>query len=268
VSIKGLSKGFGENLLYKDMDLTVLRGERISIIGPNGCGKTTLLKMVAGEMEANQGTITLGHGVNMGYFAQHHSDMLSPQKTVIQEVYQVVPNESIGYVRAVLGAFLFSGGEVDKVIGVLSGGEKARVSLAKLLVKPGNLMVMDEPTNHLDISSSETLIDALEQYSGTLLFVSHNESFINRLATKIWDIEGREIVEYPGNLKEYYDHLEKSEIIWGQMEGTSKSSSFGERAKSERGASKESRKNKHDLAKQKKGSGPKNAGKFTTLSNR
>ena len=245
VSIKGLSKGFGENLLYKDMDLTVLRGERVAIIGPNGCGKTTLLKMVAGEMEADEGTINLGHGVDMGYFAQHHADMLSQQKTVIQEVCQVVPNESIGYVRAVLGAFLFSGGEVDKVIGVLSGGEKARVSLAKLLVKPGNLMVMDEPTNHLDISSSETLIDALEQYNGTLLFVSHNQSFINRLATKIWDLGGGEIVEYPGNLKEYYYHLEKGENIWSRMEGESKNSLFGEGPKPERVGSKELRKKKH-----------------------
>jgi len=147
----------------------------------------------------------------MGYFAQHHSDMLNLQKTVIQEVYKVVPDESIGFVRGVCGAFLFSGQDVDKVIGVLSGGEKARVSLAKLLVKPGNLMVMDEPTNHLDISSSEALINALSKYNGTLLFVSHNQSFIKRLATKIWDIRGGEIVEYPGNLTEYFCHIAGAE---------------------------------------------------------
>jgi ATP-binding cassette subfamily F protein 3 len=252
VSIKDVSKGFGDNLLYQDMNLTVLRGEKIAIIGPNGCGKTTLLKMVAGEMDADQGTITLGHGVNMGYFAQHHTDLLSLKNTVIEEVYQVVPNESVGYVRAVLGAFLFSGGDVDKVIGVLSGGEKARVSLAKLLVKPGNLMVMDEPSNHLDISSSETLIDALEQYRGTLLFVSHNQSFINRLATKIWDIRGGEIVAYPGNLREYYDHLEGSEIIGGRLEGTAKRFSLRERAMPKRGGSKESRKNKRDRKERKR----------------
>ncbi|MCD4754784.1 MAG: ABC-F family ATP-binding cassette domain-containing protein [Deltaproteobacteria bacterium] len=211
VSIKGMAKGFDEKPLYKDINLTVLRGERIAIIGANGCGKTTLLRMVAGEIEPDEGKISLGHAVSMGYFAQHHSDMLDLQKTVIQEVYKVVPDESIGFVRGVCGAFLFSGQDVDKAIGVLSGGEKARVSLAKLLVKPGNLMVMDEPTNHLDISSSEALINALSEYNGTLLFVSHNQSFIKRLATKIWDIRGGEIIEYPGNLTEYFCHIAMTE---------------------------------------------------------
>ncbi|HOP48127.1 MAG TPA: ABC-F family ATP-binding cassette domain-containing protein [Desulfobacteraceae bacterium] len=213
VSIRGLSKGFGEKPLYENLDLTVLRGERIAIIGPNGCGKTTLLRMVAGEASPDKGQISLGHDVSMSYFAQHHSEMLQPQKTVVQEVYQVVPNESISFVRGVCGAFLFSGDDVDKTIGVLSGGERARVSLARLLVKPGNLMLMDEPTNHLDISSSEALINALEDYNGTLLFVSHNQSFINRLATKIWDMKNREVIEYPGNLIEYFDHLERLDGI-------------------------------------------------------
>ena len=214
VSARGISKGFGEIQLYRDVDLTVLGGERIAIIGPNGSGKTTLLRIVAGEIEPDEGKIVLGHGVSMGYFAQHHSEMLDPKKSVIQEVYQVVPDETIGFVRGICGAFLFSGKDVDKFIGVLSGGERARVSLAKLLVKPGNLMVMDEPTNHLDILSSETLIEALQDYTGTLLFVSHNHSFINRLATKIWDIRAGEIMEYPGNLEEYLRHLSSSEIHW------------------------------------------------------
>ena len=209
MSIRGLCKAFDENLLYRDINLAVLRGEKIAIIGPNGCGKTTLLKMVAGEIDPDEGMISLGHGVNIVYFAQHHSEILDPQKTVIQEVYQAVPEETIGFVRGVCGAFLFSGEDVDKPIRVLSGGERARVLLAKLLVRPGNLMVMDEPTNHLDISSSETLIDALTEFNGTLLFVSHNQSFINRLATKIWDLSEGKIIEYPGNLDEYYDHLSR-----------------------------------------------------------
>jgi len=211
VSFEGVSKRFDEKILYENLNLTVLRAERIAIIGPNGSGKTTLLRMLAGEIDPDKGKIRLGHGVSIGYFAQHHSDMLNPQKTVIQEVYEVVPDESIGFVRGVCGAFLFSGEDVDKTIGVLSGGEKARVSLAKLLVKPGNLMVMDEPTNHLDISSSESLIRALTDYNGTLLFVSHNQSFINSLATKIWDIRNGEVVEYPGNLDEYYYHIARQE---------------------------------------------------------
>jgi ATP-binding cassette subfamily F protein 3 len=168
--------------------------------------------MIAGELEPDDGIISLGHGVSMSYFAQHHSEMLDPNKTIIQEVYQIVPHETIGFVRGICGAFLFSGDDVDGLTGTLSGGEKARVSLAKLLVKPGNLMVMDEPTNHLDISSSETLIDALAEYEGTLLFVSHNQSFINRLSTKIWDMTMGKIFEYPGNLDEYYDHLSRAEI--------------------------------------------------------
>ena len=174
-------------------------------------GKTTLLRAVAGELSPDHGEIVLGHQVNIAYFAQHHSDLLNPQKTVVEEVYQSVPDASMGFVRSICGAFLFSGNDVDKPISVLSGGERARVSLAKLLVKPGNFMLMDEPTNHLDIESSETLIDALSEYDGTLLFVSHNQSFVNRLATKIWDIRGREMIEYPGTLKEYYQHLSDTE---------------------------------------------------------
>jgi ATP-binding cassette subfamily F protein 3 len=207
VAFEGVSKGYDGKALYMDLDLTVLRGERIAIIGANGSGKTTLLRLVAGETNPDQGQITMGHGVTMSYYAQHHSEMLDPAKSIIEEVYQIVPHETLGFVRGVCGAFLFSGEDVDKAIGVLSGGERARICLAKILVNPGNLLVMDEPTNHLDIISSEILIDALADYQGTLLFVSHNQSFINRLATKIWDIREGSIWEYPGKLDEYYHHL-------------------------------------------------------------
>ena len=211
VALKRISKGFDRKDLYKDIDMGVFRGERVAIIGPNGSGKTTLLRIVAGEMEPDKGQITLGSGVAMSYYAQHHSEMLDPNKTILEEVYQAVPHETVSFVRGVCGAFLFSGEDVDKTIGVLSGGEKARVSLAKILVKPGNLLVMDEPTNHLDIISSEILIDALADFSGTLFFVSHNQSFVNRLATKIWDIKDKGIFEYPGRLYEYFDHLLREE---------------------------------------------------------
>jgi ATP-binding cassette, subfamily F, member 3 len=209
VSIQGLSKGFDEKVLYKDLDLRVTKGERVAIVGPNGAGKTTLLRMVAGELSPDQGRINLGHEVSMSYYAQHLSEMLDPGKTVLEEVYQVVPHASMTFVRGVCGAFLFSGPDVEKPVSVLSGGERARVCLAKILVKPGNFMVMDEPTNHLDIVSSEILIDALAGFGGTLLFVSHNQSFVNRLATKIWDIRDRNILEYPGTLSEYFRHQEE-----------------------------------------------------------
>ncbi len=211
VSIQGLTKGFDGKPLYKGIDLNISRGDRVALIGPNGCGKTTLLRMVAGELEPDKGRIVLGHEVSLNYFAQHHSDMLIPQRTIMEEVSQVVPHETISFVRTVCGNFLFSGEEVDKQVAVLSGGEKARVALAKLLVNPGNFMVMDEPTNHLDIASSEILIEALEEYEGTLLFVSHNQAFVNRLATKIWDIQDGVIEEYPGTLYEYYEHLARRE---------------------------------------------------------
>ncbi|MBN2032366.1 MAG: ABC-F family ATP-binding cassette domain-containing protein [Deltaproteobacteria bacterium] len=209
LSIQELSKGFEANLLYHHLNLRVTKGERVAIVGPNGVGKTTLLRMVAGELTPDQGRITLGHEVSMSYYAQHLSEMLDPNKTVLEEVYQAVPHASLTFVRGVCGAFLFSGSEVEKPVGVLSGGERARVCLAKILVKPGNFMVMDEPTNHLDIISSEILIDALTSFGGTLLYVSHNQSFVNRLATKIWDIRNRIIVEYPGTLSEYFRHLEE-----------------------------------------------------------
>jgi ATP-binding cassette subfamily F protein 3 len=225
LTIKGLSKSFGGNVLYNNIDLTVLRGERVALIGPNGFGKTTLLRIIAGEIEPDKGSIAPGHNVIMNYYAQHHSEMLNTNSTIINEVYRVVPHENVSFVRGVCGAFLFPGDDVDKPIKVLSGGEKARVSLAKILIKPGNLLVMDEPTNHLDLISSEILIDALVKYQGTLLFVSHNQSFINRLATKIWDIRDKNIMEYPGTLSEYYLHLEESgeDTSTGQEEGPDKS---------------------------------------------
>ncbi|MCF8082151.1 MAG: ABC-F family ATP-binding cassette domain-containing protein [Deltaproteobacteria bacterium] len=206
-TLTGIGKQFGDNILYDHVDLTILRGERIAVVGPNGCGKTTLLRLIAGEMVPDQGVISLGHKVNIAYFAQHHTDLLNPNHTVLEEVYRMVPDASLSFVRSVCGAFLFSGNDVDKSIQVLSGGERARVSLAKLLVAPGNFMLMDEPTNHLDINSSEMLIKALSQYNGTLLFVSHNQYFVNRLATKILDIADTSVHEYPGNLDEYYAHL-------------------------------------------------------------
>lgn len=209
ISLRDISKGFNGKNLYSEVTLSVLRGDRVVIIGPNGCGKTTFLKIIAGEIEPDAGQISLGHKVDMSYFAQHHSDMLSPNNSIIDEIYQIVPQQTISFVRGVLGAFLFSNDEVDKKINILSGGEKARVSLSRLLVKPGNLMIMDEPTNHLDIISSEKLIDALLEFNGTLLFVSHNQSFINRLATKIWDIRENEVVEFHGNLDEYTSHQKR-----------------------------------------------------------
>ena len=211
LSLEGISKGFGKNSLFRDLNLTVLRGEKVGIIGPNGAGKTTLLKILAGEMPPDRGSIRWGHNVKISYFSQHHSDLLVAEKSVLQEVHEAAPHQSISFIRGVCGAFLFSGSHVEKPIRVLSGGEKARVMLAKILVNPGNLMIMDEPTNHLDIVSSEILIEALAKYDGTLIFVSHNQSFVNRLATKIWDLNGGVLNEYHGNLADYLHHCQSAE---------------------------------------------------------
>jgi ATP-binding cassette subfamily F protein 3 len=207
LAISNLSKSFGDIHLYSSLNLRVQRGERVAIIGPNGAGKTTLLRIIAGEVVPDEGTVNLGHNVKLSYYAQHHAEELNPQQTVLHEVHMAAPDATVGRIRDTCGAFLFSGDDVDKAVGVLSGGEKARVALARILVSPGNLMLMDEPTNHLDLISSEILIQALSGYTGTLIFVSHNQSFVNQLATKIWNIESGVIEEYPGNLKEYYEHL-------------------------------------------------------------
>ena len=171
------------------------------------------MKIFAGEMTPDQGQADFGHGVTLSYYAQHQAEQLEATRSIVEEVFTAVPQATQTFVRSVCGAFLFSGDEVDKQVGVLSGGEKARVALAKLLVNPGNCLLMDEPTNHLDIVASEMLTEALKEYEGTLLFVSHNQSFVKRLATKVWDIKKQTVEEYPGTLTEYFDHLDRQEEL-------------------------------------------------------
>ncbi|MBX7084570.1 MAG: ABC-F family ATP-binding cassette domain-containing protein [Nannocystaceae bacterium] len=200
----GLRKAYGEHVVLRDVAVRVARGDRIAILGVNGAGKTTLLKLLAGELRADGGEITLGHKTKLGYYAQHHADTLDPRRTVLETVAQG-GELSNTRVRTLLGAFLFHDEDVDKPIGVLSGGERARVALARLLVDPGNVLLMDEPTNHLDLASSEALADALATFDGTIIFVSHNRSFVRRLATRIWNVEGGGVEVYPGTLDEYLD---------------------------------------------------------------
>jgi ATP-binding cassette subfamily F protein 3 len=201
--VVGLKKAYGDHVVFPGIDLTVKRGEKIGIIGVNGAGKTTLLKMLAGELAPDAGKITLGTGVQLGYYAQHHADTLDLTATAQEAVQRANPEAPVSRVRAILGAFLFSGDDVDKPVKVLSGGEKARIALARLLVAPGNVLLMDEPTNHLDLDSSESLCASLKSYDGTLVFVSHNRSLIRQLATKIWNVEDGRVEDYPGTLDEY-----------------------------------------------------------------
>nr|HEX4314306.1 ABC-F family ATP-binding cassette domain-containing protein [Kofleriaceae bacterium] len=203
IRVEGLRKAYGDHVVFPGIDLTVRRGEKIGIIGVNGAGKTTLLRMIAGELPNDGGTIKLGSGIEVGYYAQHHADTLDLAATVEQVVQRASPETPPSRVRAILGAFMFSGDDVDKPVKVLSGGERARVALARLLVKPGNLLLMDEPTNHLDLASSESLAASLGTFDGTLVFVSHNRSLIRTLATRIWNVDDGRVDTYAGTLDEY-----------------------------------------------------------------
>jgi ATP-binding cassette subfamily F protein 3 len=203
IRVDNLKKAYGSHVIFPGIDLTVRRGEKIGIIGVNGAGKTTLLRMLAGELPHDAGTIKLGSGSKVGYYAQHHADTLDMGATVFEIVQRAAPEQSPNRIRSICGAFMFSGDDIDKPAKVLSGGERARVALARLCAAPGNLLLMDEPTNHLDLASSESLAQSLTTYDGTLVFVSHNRSLIRTLATRIWNVEDGRVETYPGTLDEY-----------------------------------------------------------------
>ncbi|MFW6051866.1 MAG: ABC-F family ATP-binding cassette domain-containing protein [Myxococcota bacterium] len=201
--VTGLRKAYGAHVVLDGVDLRVDRGDRIAIIGKNGAGKTTLLRILAGELGADAGAVEWGYRTKVGYYAQHHAEVLDPAQSVSDAVWERVREGNATLVRGALGALTMGDDDVEKRVGVLSGGERARVALARLLVDPGNVLLMDEPTNHLDLESSEALVEALEGFGGTLLFVSHNRRFLRALATKIWNVEEGQVDVYPGNLDDY-----------------------------------------------------------------
>jgi ATP-binding cassette subfamily F protein 3 len=181
----------------------VRRGDKIAVVGINGAGKSTFLKCLAGQTEPTSGTVTIGASVNLGYFSQHSMDLLDPRKTVFNTVQDVMPMASIGVVRNLCAAFLFQGDDVDKRIDRLSGGEKSRLVLAMLLARPINFLVLDEPTNHLDIQSREVLLEALQNFSGTVILVSHDRHFLRSLVSRVFEIDHGEMIPYEGDY-EYY----------------------------------------------------------------
>ena len=201
--LTNVSKFYGDHEVYRDLNLVLTRGDRVALVGPNGAGKTTMLKILAGVLPFDGGERQTGHNVVTAYYAQHVLDQLNPGNTLIEELQQAAPNESIQNLRHTLGGFLFSGDDVSKRISVLSGGEKARVALAKLLLQPSNLLLMDEPTNHLDITSREILTDALSDYRGTICLITHDRTFINQIANKIIEIDGGQPVVFPGDYDSY-----------------------------------------------------------------
>ncbi len=209
LSVKNLSKSFGNQRLFLDISFEIKRGEKVGIIGNNGTGKTTLLKIINGLTDSDTGEFTLGSKVNIGYYDQEHH-ILTMDNTLFEELSDAYPDMTITEIRNVLAAFLFTGDDVMKRISELSGGERGRISLAKLMLSEANFLILDEPTNHLDIVSKEILEQAINNYSGTVLYVSHDRYFINKTATRILELTNRQFVNYIGNY-DYY--LEKHEEL-------------------------------------------------------
>ena len=230
ITIRNLSKSFGHNHLFSHIDIDIKRGERVSVIGDNGTGKTTLLKIINQMLPADSGQITLGARVHIGYYDQDHQ-VLHMEKTLFDELQDTYPDLTNTRVRNVLAAFLFTGDDVFKRIGDLSGGERGRVSLAKLMLSNANFLILDEPTNHLDITSKEILEQALNQYTGTVLYVSHDRYFINRTATRILELTGETFINYIGNY-DYY--LEKRELM-NQLYVTNSGQTAGAKAEGSSG---------------------------------
>ena len=212
VVIEDLHKRYGPRVLYQGFSLTIRRGARWAVMGRNGAGKTTLLKMIAGAAAPDSGSVRLGASLNMGYFAQQSLDVLNGDLTIIEQLQQDFPQDGMGSLRTLAGAFQFSGDDVDKKIRALSGGEKSRLAMARMLYNPPNFLVLDEPTNHLDLATKEMLVEALREFEGTMIFVSHDRMFLRGLGSRVLELGGesgteRDPVVYPGSYIEYVQRL-------------------------------------------------------------
>lgn len=203
--LEDLHKAYGQRVIYDGFDFTIRRGERWAVMGRNGAGKSTLLKMIAGATTPDQGNVKLGASLTMGYFAQQALDVLDPELTVIEQLQKDFPKDTIGQLRTLAGAFQFSGEDADKKIRSLSGGEKSRLAMARMLFYPPNFLVLDEPTNHLDLATKEMLVDALKDFEGTMIFVSHDRAFLRGLANRVLELnaEENEPRQYLGSYVEY-----------------------------------------------------------------
>ena len=205
VSLEGISKSFGENHVYSDVNLKLYRGDHVSLVGPNGAGKSTLMKMITGQLKPDTGKIELGQNVTEAYYAQHQLETLNPANTVMAEMDTAAPGWTSSEERKLLGAFLFHGDDVLKHVSVLSGGERARLALAKMLVAPDPLLLLDEPTNHLDIDSVDVLEEALKNFPGTIILISHDEHLVRAISNKVVDVRDHKVTEYDGDY-DYYQY--------------------------------------------------------------
>ncbi len=210
--VENVHKSYGPRVIYDGFNLNIRRGERWAVMGRNGAGKSTLLKMIAGATEPDAGSVRLGASLNLGYFSQQSLDVLNPELTVIEQLQSDFPQEGMGALRTLAGAFQFSGDEVDKKIRALSGGEKSRLVIARMLFNPPNFLVLDEPTNHLDLATKEMLVEALKEFEGTMIFVSHDRMFLRGLSSRVLELGGESGVDrdprvYLGSYLEYVQAL-------------------------------------------------------------
>jgi ATPase subunit of ABC transporter with duplicated ATPase domains len=207
-TLEGVTKRYGKRLVHDHVNLNIRRGERWCVMGKNGAGKSTLLKMIAGAVQPDEGAVKLGASLKMGYFAQQSLDLLDAELTIEEQLQKDFPGESIGTLRNLAGAFQFSGDEIDKRVRMLSGGEKTRLVMARMLLNPPNFLVLDEPTNHLDLATKEMLLDSLHDFEGTMIFVSHDRAFLKGLSNRVLELGGETGTEaqphaYPGTYEEY-----------------------------------------------------------------
>jgi ATP-binding cassette subfamily F protein 3 len=210
ITLEKIKFGYGEKLIYDGIDFEVERDQRVVLVGPNGAGKSTLLKLLAQVLTPQAGVHKLGHNAKYGYFAQHRTEMLNPAHTVFEEALDTPQRITEQAIRNVLGSFLFRGDDIYKPVSVLSGGEKSRLALVKLLLDPPNLLLMDEPTTHLDLASVDALIEALKQYQGTLVFISHDVHFIRALSTHVVRVEAGQLRHFGGGYQYYLDKTAQS----------------------------------------------------------
>jgi len=211
LALEGVAQRYGERVIYERLDFEVRRGDRVALVGPNGAGKSTLLRIAAGRIALERGVRRLGHNVRAVFYAQHQLEALDPERTVLGELERDATLADVPRLRDHLGAFLFSGDDVQKKVSVLSGGEKARLALAKLFLRPANFLVLDEPTNHLDVSACEVLEDALRNYTGTLLFVTHDRTLVNAVADRVVEVRSGRLRDFHGNYDDYLRRLAEEE---------------------------------------------------------